>query len=931
MDNEDYNKEYKEENNIIKKYPIELYILNEEINSVCKIITSKDNNKETGTGFFLDLSDIIGRKCLLTNYHVIEKESVKKQYPIIIKFENKREIPIKLNKENRYIKYFERPKDITIIEILDSDNITDISFFNYNKGYTEGYNQYVNKDIVILQFPKDLNLSTSQGKITKLRKNFEFMHNCATDKGSSGSPILLYDRTLIGIHKGKDQNDNNVATFIGSIINSLKKEKYEEINSKFSINNNSSIDNISLKLKKFIDEYNEFERNIENKNKLEVLLKNIENLKLLFILMLGEDNLANINILNGLIERQILPKGCKNKNIIIKHSQKSDIILRKAKIKNENYTNLLDLNGEIIARGFEEVQTKLDESNENIKKDNEEFLYKIEINIEFINNLDTKDLKEKICFINLPDLFNKKDIYKQIIENCNIFLYVINSSKSNKNYNLKRLEDLKELLPKYKDTSDTKFIKQYIKKCLFIINQDKDQKISREVFDNIMNYYLTYEEQNNMNLNIQSLNTGFYERYMNKYYNSLEETIQNEYMRFIYSNNSKKNKNEFDEYIFEEFERNYKNDIPSNKNNNNQSEPSIEEVIKENDLIKNYEINSENFKYIKMYFSLAKEYLYKEKTVIEKNNESFIKNLLYLIQNTNIELNSRFKTFTYNFFINFDPIIDKKNFKKPDALGQNNQSQKLDKLKSKSEIVKYNLNNKIQNISITMYSKIKVITNIITNLYNNRENYVNNPLKKEEEIKENINQFFKEQLNDLLYFLDSQINELSEYSNLQYHEFCKLLNELEQKYERKLSSYMDFINKPNPFYNKIVQLRKFSVEDQSKIAISFENIGGFLSFFFYFFPEKTKITKLSKIIEYLAKETEKIINDVPQEIQNINNNYATHFKYEIDRLFNDSKYFEEEKNKEKFNKEMEEYQSKKSQWKKIKNEYQDIKNEINSI
>ena len=46
--------------------------------------------------------------------------------------------------------------------------------------------------------------------------------------------------------------------------------------------------------------------------------------------------------------------------------------------------------------------------------------------------------------------------------------------KTIKKYNLKRLEDLKKLLPKYKDISDTEFIKLYIKKCLFIINQDKD-------------------------------------------------------------------------------------------------------------------------------------------------------------------------------------------------------------------------------------------------------------------------------------------------------------------------------------------------------------------------------------------------------------------------------------------------------------------------
>ena len=53
MDNEDDNKEYKEESNIKKNY-IEVDYIKEAMNSVCKIIVSKDNNKETetGTGFF---------------------------------------------------------------------------------------------------------------------------------------------------------------------------------------------------------------------------------------------------------------------------------------------------------------------------------------------------------------------------------------------------------------------------------------------------------------------------------------------------------------------------------------------------------------------------------------------------------------------------------------------------------------------------------------------------------------------------------------------------------------------------------------------------------------------------------------------------------------------------------------------------------------
>ena len=210
MGNEEDNIEYENEVNEVNvdRSSLNLGTLNDVSKSVCKIILKGDENDETGTGFFLDLSDIIGKKCLVTNHHIISEEKVEKKCFVIIQLENKsenkneikNEIKIELNKEKRYIKYFKEPIDITIIEILDSDNIiTDIPFFNYDEKYTEGYNQYINKKIFIMGYPRGSEIRIDQGKIIRLKNNFEFIHRCDSDYGSSGSPNLLYDKTLIYI------------------------------------------------------------------------------------------------------------------------------------------------------------------------------------------------------------------------------------------------------------------------------------------------------------------------------------------------------------------------------------------------------------------------------------------------------------------------------------------------------------------------------------------------------------------------------------------------------------------------------------------------------------------------------------------------------------------------------------------------------------
>ena len=68
-------------------------------------------------------------KCLMTNYHVINP-SVENEN-IEIQIHNKKIMKLKF--KNRYTKYIEKPKDMALIEIKESDEIyNDIIFLDYD-------------------------------------------------------------------------------------------------------------------------------------------------------------------------------------------------------------------------------------------------------------------------------------------------------------------------------------------------------------------------------------------------------------------------------------------------------------------------------------------------------------------------------------------------------------------------------------------------------------------------------------------------------------------------------------------------------------------------------------------------------------------------------------------------------------------------------
>ena len=111
---------FEPEKNEISKFhkPIPFRIVNRVMKSLCKILS----NMYYEVGFFLDFSASL--KFLVTNYQIINSYN-----NIEIEIWNQKKM--NLSKKDRFFKYIEKPKDISIIEIKQSDEIyNDIQFLN---------------------------------------------------------------------------------------------------------------------------------------------------------------------------------------------------------------------------------------------------------------------------------------------------------------------------------------------------------------------------------------------------------------------------------------------------------------------------------------------------------------------------------------------------------------------------------------------------------------------------------------------------------------------------------------------------------------------------------------------------------------------------------------------------------------------------------
>ena len=204
---------------------------------ICRIKLETQEGRETGTGFFLCFQiDFNWFYCLITNDHVINNESINNNNIIYITFEEIKAANIKLDRNKRYIKSFkDQNLDITVVEIIDDDNITKKYFLEPELDIPLN-NNLINNEIEVPQYIEEQNLKNAEGKIKDIF-NYELCHLANTKEGSSGSPIFLKNSNkVIGIHKAGIENRENFGDFIYPVINIIKEDIRKKSNNGKYIN-----------------------------------------------------------------------------------------------------------------------------------------------------------------------------------------------------------------------------------------------------------------------------------------------------------------------------------------------------------------------------------------------------------------------------------------------------------------------------------------------------------------------------------------------------------------------------------------------------------------------------------------------------------------------------------------------------------------------
>ena len=275
---ENKNKNKEEEKIKIKKqenlYSIPLNsfpIIIEQEKNICKIESNK--SEKIGTGFlcyipFPDKYNLL--PVLITNNHVLEKEDISNKN--IVKFDiykDKQKINYEILIDDSRKTYTNEKYDITIIEILkEKDGIEASSFLELDQLIYHNYNNiYKDKPIYLLHYQNE-SCEYSPGVIKRIKNdNFTIEHNCQTDKGSSGAPILCTaTNCVLGIHRGYIENLNfaiNIGSFIKYSIEEFNKINGKNYESEKMIENNE-IDEISIIYSNYGRKLDDFEYFIDH-------------------------------------------------------------------------------------------------------------------------------------------------------------------------------------------------------------------------------------------------------------------------------------------------------------------------------------------------------------------------------------------------------------------------------------------------------------------------------------------------------------------------------------------------------------------------------------------------------------------------------------------------------------------------------------------
>jgi len=222
------------------------------------------------SGFFIKIKlKMKEYKFLLTCDHSIPQEIIDSKTKIKIFYGRKiEEIKKKiiLNSNQRFIKKIKN-FDATIIQIKEEDNIYENRFLHPDLNYKMGLEHYLDSQVYTAGYQNEdiykRNKNYSTGIIKQISKNeYTFFHTCDMKEGSSGGPIINYDKLVIGINFGNiNEKKVNAGTFIGQII---KKLFLEEKNINLLMKEDNKEDDKEDGKENGKEDDNEFEKRLYN-------------------------------------------------------------------------------------------------------------------------------------------------------------------------------------------------------------------------------------------------------------------------------------------------------------------------------------------------------------------------------------------------------------------------------------------------------------------------------------------------------------------------------------------------------------------------------------------------------------------------------------------------------------------------------------------
>ena len=301
----------KEIKNSIKPVSIEATekILRQMKNCVCKI----HNGKNKATGFFAKIpyyNDLLN--VLITNNHVLGESDIADGQNITISLNNETIIKDIILDSNRK-RYTNKTLDVTIIEIREKeDNINDfllldkqiINLIN-KKSNTNNEkflnNLYENESIYLLNYMNGEKIFSPYGLLKEIQQD-EIYHQCFTDLGSSGSPILLLkNNQVIGVHFGaKKKIEFNLGTLLVKPIIEFQQKYLVKIKNEIS-DNIKSISNIASKnlisqTNKIMNNKNEINKDKIKDCKIKIKTEKVYNCSILDFENLNFENLLGLSI-----------------------------------------------------------------------------------------------------------------------------------------------------------------------------------------------------------------------------------------------------------------------------------------------------------------------------------------------------------------------------------------------------------------------------------------------------------------------------------------------------------------------------------------------------------------------------------------------------------------------------------------------------------